>query len=71
MDTPTMARTKKTAPGKAKPEPKTVAFRVSAEYAVWLDGLARKNRTTMAGLLDQALADRAEKIGYTEPVPER
>lgn len=46
---------------------KSVAFRVSADYAKWLDEMAAHNRTTVAGLLDQALARHARETGFREP----
>jgi hypothetical protein len=67
-----MAR-KKTSKPKPPPVPtsfKSVAFRVSEEYAAWVDGLAASNRTTIAGLMDQALAEFAQRKGYSQP-PER
>ncbi len=65
-----MVRPKK-APAEAKPEAKSIAFRTSAEYAVWVDKLASHNRSTVAGLLDQALVKFAREIGFTDPAPER
>jgi hypothetical protein len=55
----------------AKPEQKTIAFRTSAEYAAWVDRLAGHNRTTIAGLLDQALVEFARIKGFDEKAPER
>lgn len=67
----TLARKKTT----AKPGPKTtggatvksVAFRVSAPYSKWLEEMAAHNRTTVAGLIDQALARHARETGFREP----
>ena len=39
-------------------------------YADWLEELASVNRTTLAGLFDQALTEYAEKKGFRKP-PER
>lgn len=67
-----MAR-KKAAGKKPAPVPtsaKSVAFRVSAEYSEWVDELATHNRTTIAGLIDQALARYARETGFKSP-PER
>ncbi len=57
---------------KGKPEPvgRNVAFRCSAGYIAWLDGFAKSNRTTIAGVIDRALADMAKGQNY-EPPPER
>jgi hypothetical protein len=72
MDTKTMARPKKTAPQPAsKPQPKAIAFRAGPEYVAWVDDLASANRSTVSGLLDQALAKYAREIGFTKPIPER
>jgi len=46
-------------------------MRTSGEYAAWVDRLAEKNRTTVAGLLDQALAAFAKQIGFDEEPPRR
>lgn len=53
------------------PSPKTIGFRVSGEYGEWLEGLARRYRTTLAGLIDRAVAEWAENEGYEEKPPER
>jgi len=68
-----MAKRKATVGGKPAPVPtsaKSVAFRVNAEYAQWVDELAIHNRTTIAGLIDQALARHARETGFKAP-PER
>ena len=57
--------------GKPAPAPKTLGVRVSAEYSDWVERLAKANRTTIAGLIDQALAGHAERIGFEEAPPER
>jgi hypothetical protein len=66
-----MARPKAKGKGKPEPGPKTIGVRASAEYAAWVDRLAARNRTTVAGLVDQALARFAREIGFEEPPPER
>ncbi len=56
-----------------KPNPNvmtTRAWKMRQEYADWLELFARFNRTTLAGLFDQALLDFAEKKGFRKP-PER
>jgi hypothetical protein len=70
METMAVGRPKKT----TKPDtltPKTIGFRVSGEYGEWLEGLARKYRTTVAGLMDRAIAEWAEAEGYEAKPPER
>jgi hypothetical protein len=71
-ETPTMARKKTTRPKKAPitTTTKSLALRVNDEYAAWIEDLRAFNRTTLAGLFDQALADFAEKKGFRKP-PER
>jgi hypothetical protein len=54
-----------------RPKPKTIGLRVSGEYGDWLDRLARKYRTTVAGLIDRAVAEWAASQGHEEPPPER
>jgi hypothetical protein len=66
----TMARPKKIRP-EAKLPPKTIALRTSGEYAAWVEALAKHNRTTIAGLVDQALVKHAREIGFDTPAPER
>jgi len=56
-----------------KPNPDqmtTRALKMRLEYADWLEQLTKINRTTLAGLFDQALSDFALKKGFREP-PER
>jgi predicted transcriptional regulator len=65
-----MARPKKPK-ASAKPQPKAIAFRVSDDYAAWVEKLAAHNRTTVSGMLDQALVRFAKEIGFTDPAPER
>lgn len=55
--------------GASKTSAKTVGFRVSADYATWLEDVAGRNRSTVAGLLDQALAAYAKERGWPEPPP--
>jgi hypothetical protein len=70
MGTMTVGRPKKIAKKGATP-PKTIGFRVSGEYGEWLDGLARHHRTTVAGVMDRAIAEWAEGQGYPAKAPER
>lgn len=50
---------------------KTIAFRVSGEYGQWLERLAEHNRTTVAGLMDQAIAAYGKQIEFSESPPKR
>lgn len=64
MSDKSKARSKPAAKGS-----RNVAFRVSGDYATWLEETAGRNRTTVAGLLDQALAALAEAKGWPAPPP--
>jgi hypothetical protein len=68
---PSMAKAKSS--GKDKPDQgaKTIGFRVTAEYALWLQDLARHYRTTNAGVIDRALAEWTEAQGYPVRPPMR
>ena len=65
-----MARPKQS---KQKPasETRTIGVRASAAYAEWAQRVAQANRSTVAGLVDQALVAYARQIGFTEPPPDR
>lgn len=66
----TVGRPKKIAKeGAAKP--KTLGYRVSAEYGDWLERLARHYRTTVSGIIDRALAEWVESEKFPEKPPER
>lgn len=64
-----MGRPKRRSVGKL--EAKTIGVRVTAEYADWIERLARHYRTTVAGVIDRALAEWVEAEGYEERPPER
>lgn len=68
MGTATVGRPKKAA---SKSKPKTIGLRVSGEYGDWLDRLARRYRTTVAGVIDRAVVEWAASQGYEETPPER
>jgi hypothetical protein len=51
---------------------RTLGFRVSIEYADWLNEAARANRTAVADLIDQALAAYVRTLsGFSKPPPPR
>jgi hypothetical protein len=56
----------KPAPG----EMTTRAFRMRQQYADWLEDFAILNRTSLAGLFDQAIAEYAKVKGFKAP-PQR
>jgi hypothetical protein len=66
-----LGRPRKQPLGAGQAKPKTIGFRVSGEYGAWLDQLAERYRTTVAGLLDRAVAEWAESQGYDQPPPKR
>lgn len=67
-----MAKAKSGSPKKQPdPGPKTIGVRATAEYAEWLERLAKHYRTTVAGVIDRALAEWTEAAGYPERPPER
>lgn len=71
------------AKAKAAPKPKrgrpaaaaktmmTLGYRVSLPYREWLERVALANRSSISGLLDQAVVDRAVQLGVTDPPPKR
>jgi hypothetical protein len=78
MSVGTMAKKKR--PGERSPKNKerkdlsgfrTIGFRVSVEYAEWLEAAARHNRITIAAFLDRAAANEARVSGFDQPPPER
>jgi hypothetical protein len=72
IEAPTMPPTKTSKPKRAPitTTTRSLAFRVNDAYAAWVEELAKSNRTTLAGLFDQALAQFAERKGFKSP-PER
>jgi hypothetical protein len=67
----TMAKAKKPR-GKPDPEAMTTrAFRMRQEYAEWLEGLATYDRSSVAAVIDRALAHYGKAIGFHKEAPER
>jgi hypothetical protein len=50
---------------------KTLGYRVALPYLEWLEKVALANRSSISGLLDQSVVDRAVKLGVTDPPPKR
>lgn len=50
---------------------RTVGIRSSAEWADWIERLAKHNRTDVAKVLDAAASQYAKSTGFDEPPPER
>jgi hypothetical protein len=50
---------------------KTLGYRVTPDYLAWITKAARVNRSSISGLIDQAVAKYAQDIGVPEPAPDR
>jgi hypothetical protein len=50
---------------------KTLGYRVSPAYLRWIAQAAAANRSTISGLIDQAVARYARDIGVADPPPQR
>jgi hypothetical protein len=50
---------------------KTLGYRVSPEYLAWISKAARVNRSSISGLIDQAVAKYAQDIGVADAPPDR
>ena len=50
---------------------KTLGYRVSSAYLEWITAAAAVNRSTVSGLIDQAVARYAREIGVEDPPPDR
>jgi hypothetical protein len=50
---------------------KTLGYRVSSTYLEWITRAASVNRSSVSGLIDQAVAKYAREIGVTDPPPVR
>ena len=65
-----MAKTKGKPKGGKKDEgPRIIGVRASTEWREWLERLAKHYRTTVAGVVDRALAEWTEAEGYPERPP--
>lgn len=50
---------------------KTLGNRVSPSYLAWITKAAALNRSSISGLIDQAVARYAREIGVQDPPPDR
>lgn len=66
-----VGRPKKRTGDNPEPESRSIGLRVSTDYATWLEGLADHYRTTVAGVIDRALAEWSESEGYPSRPPRR
>ena len=69
-----MARTKAKAapPPPAEPEPvksNVMSIRGTAAWKAWVDRYAARRRVTSTALIDQVLAEAAERDGFEMPPP--
>jgi hypothetical protein len=53
-----------------KKQPVVFTIRGSAEWKAWVERLSDRNRQSVSGLIDTALAKFAREIGFEDP-PER
>lgn len=53
------------------PSFRSLGIRATAEWAEWLEELARHYRTTVSGVIDRAMAEWSESEGRLEPPPSR
>jgi hypothetical protein len=63
---PPMPR-KKTSKPKSTITTKSLVVRATDDYAAWVMAFAEFRRATYARLIDEALADYAEKTGFKKP----
>lgn len=74
MAEPKQAKGKGASPkgaSKATAPIRTIGFKASQEWSDWLERFAKTNRTTVAGVIDRALAEMAKVQEHPEPPPER
>jgi hypothetical protein len=50
---------------------KSLGYRASSAYLEWVSAAAAANRSTICGLIDQAVARYAREIGVSDPPPDR
>jgi uncharacterized protein (DUF1778 family) len=50
---------------------KTLGYRVTPAYLEWITRAAAANRSTISGLIDQAVARYAREIGVEDSPPDR
>jgi hypothetical protein len=69
-ETAVMARPKQTKDKGPSPL-RTIGIKASQPWAEWLERFAKHQRTTVASLVDRALAQHAESEGFKDVPPER
>jgi hypothetical protein len=56
-------------PDEAGRQRNLTTIRGTEAWKLWLDGLAAKERMSIAALIDKSLAATAKAVGYPEPPP--
>jgi hypothetical protein len=65
------AKTRRGRPPVQDKTARTLGYRVSPAYLAWITDAAAVNRSTISGLIDQAVARYAREIGVPKPPPDR
>jgi hypothetical protein len=65
------AKTRRGRPAVEEKSARTLGYRVTSAYLEWITRAAAVNRTTISGLIDQAVARYAREIGIQEQPPDR
>jgi uncharacterized protein (DUF1778 family) len=65
------AKTRRGRPAVEEKSAKTLGYRVTPAYLEWITRAAAVNRTTISGLIDQAVARYAREIGIQDQPPDR
>lgn len=78
LEAGTMDRPKGANPKAARGRPpaeekshKTLGYRVTPRYLKWITAVAKTNRSSIAALIDQAVAKYARDIGVQDAPPDR
>jgi hypothetical protein len=64
-------KTKRGRPAAKDKTAKTLGYRVTPDYLAWITRAAAVNRSSISGLIDQAVAKYARDIGVPETPPDR
>lgn len=65
------AKAKRGRPAAKAKTTKTLGYRVTLPYLAWLKKAAKVNRSSISGLIDQAVAKYAADIGIEDLPPNR
>jgi hypothetical protein len=64
-------KTRQGRPAVEEKSAKTLGYRVTPTYLEWITRAAAANRSTISGLIDQAVARYAREIGVEDSPPDR